>query len=371
MKGFILLVYAIVLNMILSSSCQNETLRLFAGKFTVAGEKGLYLFDLNGNEGTFKIVSESDAGPSPSYFCLSKERGLIYAANIVSEFKGIQGGGLTTLKFDSNGVVEKISELTIPNGGPCYISLSPDKGFLFIANYPKGSVVVVKLDESGVPVSITDFILYETGGEKVSHAHMIAPDPSGKRVYVTDLGLDQIVIYKFDTETGKLQQIPNGIVKLAEGAGPRHFVFSSDGTRMYVINELNSTISSFVAEVNGELTPLQTLTTLKKGFTGNSYCADIHIGKDGKYLYGSNRGENTLVVFNIATDGVLSLAGHMPCGGDWPRNFVIDPSGKFILVGNERSGNISLFKIDKKTGIPIAPGKDYKVPRPACLKFFI
>ena len=370
MKKFNLFIYAIILIMVFSSSCNSQPIRLFTGKYTEAGEKGLYLFDLNREEGTFKIVSESDAGPNPSYFCISRKNELIYAANEVMNFKGIRGGGVTTLRYDAKtGGIEKVNELTVPNGGPCFISLSPNDDFLFMANYSGGSIAVVKLDDKGMPISITDTILYEGEEGKDSHAHMISSDPAGKNVYVTDLGLDRIVIYNFDPVSGLLQQIPNGIVKLPKGAGPRHFVFSSDGTKMYVINELNSTISVFNVETNGELKSIQTVTTLTEGFKGESFCADIHIGENGDFLYGSNRGENTIVTFRIGSDGILTLAGHTSCEGDWPRNFVIDPSGKYILVGNQRSGNISLFRIDENTGIPIEPGKDYKITAPACLKF--
>ena len=370
MKKNSLLIYFIIPIMMFSSSCKNETIRLFTGTYTETGENGLYLFDLNREEGTFKLVSASDAGPNPSYFCISEKHALIYAANEEMNFKGIQGGGVTTLKYNAKtGIAEKINELAVPNGGPCYISLSSGDDFLFLANYSGGSVAVVKLDNNGVPVAITDTIIYKGEEGEVSHAHMISSDPSGKKIYVTDLGLDRIVIYDFDNLSGRLQQIPDGIVKLPKGAGPRHFVFNSDGTKMYVINELNSTVSFFNVNANGELKPVQTISTLREGFKGESFCADIHIGMSGDFLYGSNRGENTIVIFRIGPDGKLTLAGHTSCGGDWPRNFVIDPSGKYILVGNQRSGNISIFSIDEKTGIPSGTGKDYKITAPACLKF--
>ena len=173
---------------------------------------------------------------------------------------------------------------------------------------------------------------------------MIIPDPAGKRIYLTDLGLDQIFIYNLDPISGKLNQINNGMVNLPKGSGPRHFVFNSTGTKMYVINELNSTVSVLDIDGKGELHLVQTLTTLTEGFEGKNACADIHIGKNDKYLYGSNRGENTIVTYKIASDGTLTLAGHTSCGGNWPRNFVIDPSGEFLLVGNERSGDISIIQ---------------------------
>ena len=370
MKKSALFIYIILFIMIFSTSCNSQPVRLFTGKFTGPGEKGFYIFDLNREEGTFKLVSESDAGQNPSYFCISKKNGLIYASNEVMNFKGAKGGGISTLRYDAkSGGIEKINELAVPNGSPCFISLSHDDNFLFLANYTGGSVTVVKLNNKGIPVNITDTVTYKREEGKISHPHMISFDPAGKRVYLTDLGLDRIVIFNFDHQSGRLQQIQNVIVKFPKGTGPRHFVFNSDGTKMYVIGELNSTITVFNVEANGELKSIQNLTTLREGFKGESFCADIHIGKNGDFIYGSNRGENTIVTFRIGSDGKLSLAGHTSCGGNWPRNFVIDPSGKYILVGNQKSGNISLFSINENTGLPVEPGKDYKLTTPACLKF--
>jgi 6-phosphogluconolactonase len=203
-----------------------------------------------------------------------------------------------------------------------------------------------------------------------SHAHMILHDPAGSRVYVTDLGLDRIVIYDFDNKEGKLNQVENGIATFPKGSGPRHFVFNSDGSKLYVINELGSYISVFNAENKQGLTRVQDLPTVRNDYMGLNYCADIHLGKDGKFLYGSNRGENSIVTFKVGNDGLLSLAGHTSCGGDWPRNFVIDPSGKFILVGNQKSDSISVFRIDRKTGLLSRPVASAAVKMPACLKFF-
>ena len=345
--------YAVFLVMMFSTSCYSQPIRVFAAKYTEKDEKGFYLFDLNREDGTLKFLSESDAGPNPSYFCISKNNGLIYAANEVMKFNGVRGGGVTALSYDAkSGIVKKVNELVVPEGGPCYISLSPGEDYLFMASYSRGSIAVVKLDKNGIPERVTDTIKFVGNEGQASHPHMISFDPGGNKVYFTDLGLDRIVIYNFDTVYGHLQQIENSIINLPKGSGPRHFVFNSNGAKMYVICELNSTISVFDVGANGGLKSIQTLTTLGEGFKGENSCADIHLGKDGQYLYGSNRGENTIVVFRIGTDGRLALAGRTPSGGSWPRNFVIDPSGKYILVGNQKSGNISLFKIDEKSGIP-------------------
>jgi 6-phosphogluconolactonase len=370
MNKSVIIICTILLILMTSFTQSNDTIRLITGTYTEGNQKGLYIFDLNREAGTFHLVSSTDAGPNPSYFCISKKYSFIYAANEVEEFKGVKGGAVTTLSYDTKtGVASKAGELVVPNGGPAFIAISPADDFLLLANYSGGSVTVIKLNEKGIPVSVTDFISYKGGEGAVSHGHMISFDPSGKRVYLTDLGLDRIVIYDFDAVNGKLKQIPGGIAELPKGSGPRHFVFSKDGTRLYVINELNSTITFFNVNLKGQLQSVQTVSTLREDFKGKSYCADIHLGKNDKFLYGSNRGENTIVIFKVASDGKLTLAGRTSCGGEWPRNFVIDPSGRYLLVGNQNSGNISMFSIDEMTGLPVGPSKDYKIASPACLKF--
>jgi 6-phosphogluconolactonase len=369
MKKCFSIIFAISFIVLFTASCQIKTVRFFSSGYNAAGEKGFAVFDLNVDAGTFKLISETDAGSNPSYFCVSVKNGLVYAANETMEFNGVKGGGVTALKYTpETGTAYKVKELMVPKGGPCFISLSPGADFLLLASYSSASVAVVKLDDKGIPESVTDTISFPANEEKVSHPHMISFDPAGKKVYLTDLGLDRIVIFDFDAKSGNLKQIPNGIVNFTKGSGPRHFVFNSAGTKMYVICELNSTISVFDVNANGELSQIQTLSTLGDSFKGESACADIHLSPNEKYIYGSNRGENTIVVFNTGIDGKLSLAGRTSCGGNWPRNFVIDPSGKYLLVGNQRSGDISFFKIDEKTGIP-EYRDDCKFGTPACLKF--
>lgn len=367
-KRFI--IYLLLLAMGLTSTGCKKNLMLFAGGYTEGEAKGLSVFSFNLKSGSPDLRAESDAGPGPSYFCFSAKYELIYALNEVMELSGKPGGGLTTLKYNrENGQCEKLGELLIPYGGPCFISGSSDGGYLFLANYGSASIAVVKLDGSGIPERVTDSILYVTDTVNVSHPHMIQQDAAGKHVYVTDLGLDRIMIYDLDKINGKLILKENGIVEIPKGSGPRHFVFNASGDKMYLINELGSTMMVFNVDNKGGLQLKQTLNTLKEGFEGKSYCADIHISKDGKFLYGSNRGENTIVVFNIAEDGSLTVAGRSTCGGDWPRNFIIDPSGKFLLVGNQRSNQISVFRINTKTGIPEGPISDIKMAGAACLKF--
>jgi len=370
MKKAVVSLFTFLLVALIFSSCQTNPIRLFASGYNASGEKALAVYDLNRENGTFNKLSESDAGKDPSYFCISEKKGLIYAANEVMEFNGVKGGGVTTLKYNpENGSTQKVNELMVPKGGPCFITLSPNEDYLLLANYSSSSIAVVKLDSKGIPQNVTDTISFPANEGGPSHPHMIAFDPAGKKVYLTDLGLDRVVIYDFDTSAGVLRQMPDGVVSFTKGSGPRHFVFNQAGSKMYVICELNSTISVFDVNSNGGISLIQTLSTLGENYTGENACADIHLANSGQFLYGSNRGENTIVVFGVGNDGKLSFSGRTSCGGDWPRNFVIDPSGNYILVGNQKSGEISLFRIDQKTGIPNYMN-DTKFVTPSCLKFF-
>ncbi len=354
------------------SGCKKEEPKLFVGRFNKPGEKGMSVYELNKRKGELTLISEADAGPSPAFMCFSEQRGLVYAANEVMEFGGVFGGGITTLRYDSEkGSFDKVGEIHIPYGGPCHISLSHDGDYLLVANYPNGSVAVVRLDKNGIPEEITDIFLYLKESPNDSHAHMILHDPDGKRVYVTDLGMDRIVIYNLDPVNGKLIEVENGIITLPRRSGPRHFTFNADGSLLYLINEFGSTVMVYRVDEDKGLIHLQTIPTVREGFITDNYCADIHISKDGRFLYGSNRGENTIVIYRIEKDGTLSLAGHASCGGDWPRNFTFDPSGKFLIVGNQKSNYISVFKIDRKTGFPAGASKNYDIGMPVFHKFVL
>lgn len=370
MKNLRILRITLLLSGLLVCAACTENPRLYVGRFTKPGEEGMYVYELDKRKGELVLLQKVDAGPSPAFMCFSEEKGLVYAANEVMEFRGRFGGGVTTLKYDAEkDSFQKMNEIHIPYGGPCHISLSHCRDYLFLANYPNGSVVVVRLDANGIPESITDTILFLKESPDDSKAHMILHDPPGQRVYVSDLGLDRMVIYDFDRINGRLIELENGIVSVPQRSGPRHFAFNEKGTILYLINELGSTMMVFGIDAKEGLQLKQTLPTTREGYILDNYCADIHISNDGRFLYGSNRGENTIVIYNIGEDGTLTLAGHFSCGGDWPRNFTFDPSGKFLIVGNQKSNYISLFRINRKTGFPAGESKNYGIGIPAFHKF--
>ena len=367
-------------------SCVNSqtTSRLYVGGYTGrdGSDGGLRIIDVDLANGTFTPVSEADAGPSPSYICISKKHNMIYAANESGRTNedGVRVGLVTALKLDADmGKAEQVKQLDLPAGSACFVSLTPAEDFVLLASYGSGSITVVKLDGTGLPVEVTDTIVFRQEGVRSARGHMAAVSPYGK-VYITCLQLDKVMILDLDKSTGKLTQ--TGYANLAEGAGPRHFAFNKDGSKMYIINEVNLTMTVFNVARDGSLTEIQTISTLPPGvevIRGYS-TADVHFSKDGKFLYGSNRGHNSIVTFKMAEDGTLTFVGITPCGGNHPRNFTLDPSGNYILVANTNASpnpelygptpeNIALFKIDKKTGLPIAHGEIYITRQPSCLKF--
>lgn len=363
--------YSLFCSLLLSALCFSQNI-LVTGRMTNGGGEGINIFNFNPKDGNLSLISKSETGPNPSFLCFSEKGSLIYAANEVNRLNGKRGGGVSTLEYNKDFTsVSKVNEISVPNGAPCYVSVSPDNDYLFTANYTGSSVAVFKLDKNGIPEKISDTIKFLPREKKVSHPHMISYDPSGKRIYLTDLGFDRIMIYTLDKSTGKLNSLYENGISLPAGTGPRHFVFNKKGTRLYVIGEVKSTVSVFDVNDKDGLVLLQTISTLAETFKGTNASADLHIDKSEKFLYGSNRGENTIVAFRIGKDGLLTLAGSGSCGGEVPRNFALDPSGKYLLSGNQRTGNIAVLGIDPKTGVPSNKLQEVALPGAVCLKFFI
>src|SRR4029079_16909086 len=249
------------------------------------------------------------------------------------------------------------------------------KRTLLVANYTGGNVSVFPLRSDGTLGMVADVKQHEGSGpkeqQKGPHAHCIIFDRAERHALAADLGIDKVMIYRFDRATGKLSPAKQLFAELKPGAGPRHLSFHPSGKFLYVISELDSTMSTFkYDEREGTLTMIETVSTFPGDFTGTSYCADVHVSPSGRFLYGSNRGHNSIVVFEIdPRTGKPKLVEHVSTEGDWPRNSTIDPSGKFLLVANQRSENVVTFNIDEGTGRLTPAGHNEQIPSPVCLKF--
>jgi len=249
---------------------------------------------------------------------------------------------------------------------PCHIGIAADGKFLAVSNYTGGSVAIFKLGKNGELIPNPQFIDHKVlDSASTSHAH--SAKFTENELFVADLGLDAVLRYTLKNENWVPYQQPP--LEMAPKAGPRHFTFGQEGKFLYVINELNSTITVLERKADYSFNELETLSTLAPDFQGESFCADIHLSKDGKFLYGSNRGENTIVIFEVdQTTGKLGLVGRESVNGDWPRNFGIDPSGNFLLVANQRSNNISVYKRNAGDGT-LSFLHEVQMPSPVCLEF--
>jgi len=344
----------------LMSSCNMGENMFIASGYSRDGAADVLLCRLNGN-GSIDKISEIIVGDNPSYFTLGRG-GLIYLVNEVDTFNTKAGGGITTLRYNKKSKsLEKVSSMNQGGGGPCHIEVSVDGKFLITSNYGSGSVSVLRLNGEGIPEKVTDVIFY---GEK-SHPHMTIHNPRLHTYYVSDLGLDRVHQLKLDTTLGLLMNADIAYFNGEPGSGPRHMAIDKSSANLYVINELNSTATVYNI-LSDTMTAKQTVSALPEEFTEKSYCADIHLSRNGKKIYGSNRGHNSIVTFRVGVDGKLSEPSHRDCGGNWPRNFAVSPSGKFFLVANQRSDEISVVREGAHSDEAVS---SLTLNAPSCVRF--
>jgi len=351
---------------------QNENIqKLYVGTYTSEGSEGIYLCNFNSESGEISLDKTFKGVDNPSFLKVSTNKKYLYSVSRTTPEIEKSGGFVIAYKIGKNGTLHFLNKQISNGAAPCHIDVSPDGKFAAIATYSGRTTSVYPINESGSLQPASSIVdnnkTLNVSEEVVSHAHSIKFSPFDGKVYSADLGTDQLNI--FVNENGVLTPEKQNYVKLEKGAGPRHFEFGANGKIIYVINELNSTISVLKVE-SGVWNNIQNISTLPPDFEGKSYCADIHISNDGKYLYGSNRGHNSIAIFEInPSSNELTFKGTVLVEGDWPRNFVLSPNGKFMLVANQRSGNITIFKISSENGMPEFTGKDIKLPAPVCLEF--
>ncbi len=332
---------------------------------------------MNLASGELKHVATTKGVKDPSFLALAPGRRYLYAVNEVEEFAGKKSGALSAFAVDARtGELRLLNQQPTLGAHPCYVVVDRTGRFVLVANYTGGNVAVLPVRSDGSLGEATD--MKQDSGSSINaerqdgpHAHCIVLDPANRFAYACDLGTDKIMIFRYDGRRGKL--IPNRApwVTVKPGAGPRHLTFHPSGKYAYVINELHATVTVFaVAPAQGNLKDVQTIATLPADFTSPNTSADIHVSPDGRFLYCSNRGHDSIAAFAIdSRSGQLTFIAHESTGGKTPRNFAIDPTGAFLLVANQNSDNIVTFRRDTKTGRLSATGKLAEVPSPVCLKF--
>jgi len=355
-------------------SIQNHRFTMFVGTYTSGKSEGIYGYHMPGPMASGVTRFTSSKSVNPSFLAINKGTTYVYAVNEVGEYAGKPGGGVSAFKIES-GNLRLLNEQATLGADPCYVAIDRNRKNALVANYTGGSVTVLPIRSDGTLSMATDLRQHEGSGpkeqQKGPHAHCVILDRSERHALVADLGIDKVMIYQFDSAKGKLLPNKQPFAELQAGAGPRHLTFHPNGKFLYAINELDSTITAFdYDERNGTLAHIDTVPTLPGDFSGVSYCADVHISSSGHFLYGSNRGHNSIVVFEIDQhSGKLKLIEHVSTQGDWPRNFAIDPVGMFLWVANQRSDNIVAFAIDRNTGRLTPTAYNEQIPSPVCLKF--
>ncbi|WP_274364247.1 lactonase family protein [Paenibacillus thermotolerans] len=341
--------------------------KLLVGTYAQADQPGIVLMSLESSNGEMKAVSSVSGIDNPSFLTYDPERSIVYS---VSE---TEDGQVYAYKLDrETGEFSFLNKRTTDGAYPCHILQSGD--ILIVANYGGGSISVYPIMEDGTVGEMSDHHRYSGTGarpdrQEAPHAHSVFSDRRGRYFYVSDLGLDTIHIYEIDRTTNKL--LPAGECRLTPGAGPRHMAFHSVEPFAFCINELDSSISAFrVDEETGALASVGTVSTLPDGFAGANTCADIHISPCGQFLYGSNRGHDSVAIYRIDLEtGSLTPAGHESVRGRSPRNFVISSDGQFLLAANQDSGNIAVFRVTGDTGRLESVEENRSVAKPVCLKF--
>lgn len=350
----------------------KQTYYAYIGSYAEPEGPGLYACTYNENDGQLSVIEQISGLKDPTFLTVDDTNQKLYAISTYFDEQGAKQGEARSFQIQPDGKLSLLNRQ--PTVGPtCHITLDHDKRCLIVSSYHGGMVGVCPIEPDGTIGAITDVQQHEGSSvhpnQQSPHPHSVFLDKNNRYAICCDLGVDRIYIYKLDAESGRL--LPHGQTRVQAGAGPRHLVFHPSQDYVYVINELNSTITVFAYDGDaGTLREIETVSTLPEAYNGDNACADIHISQDGNYLYGSNRGHDSIVVYRVdSSSGKLSLVEHVPAGGKHPRNFAISPDDRFVLVANRDTNNVVTFSRDAETGKLRHTGIELQVSKPVCVKF--
>jgi 6-phosphogluconolactonase len=356
---------------------QPEQNLVYVGTYTSRGAEGIYAYRYDPDAGTLTALGVTTGIVNPTFLAVQPNGRSLYAVNEVGEIDGQPGGALSAYQVDpTTGDLTFLNRQSTIGQGPCHVTVDQTGRYAMVANYGSGSVAMLPILEDGSLGEACDFHQHEGSGpnprrQQGPHAHSVTISPDNRFAFVADLGLDKMMIYQIDLAQGKL--VPNEVpfASTYPGAGPRHFAFHPNQRFAYVINEMGSTVTVFAYDAaQGTLDELQTLSTLPDGFEGRTHCADIHLSQSGEYLYGSNRGHDSIALFKVNVHaGTLTPIGHQSVLGKTPRNFGLAPNGEYLLAANQDSNTIVAFRVDKESGELSPTGHVTQVPAPVCIQW--
>jgi 6-phosphogluconolactonase len=350
---------------------------VFVGTYTEGKSKGIYRFTMDLNSGELtggELVAET---VHPSFLAIHPNHRFLYSVSEISDFAGKHSGAVSAFALDpANGKLSPLNSQPSGGDGPCHLVVDRAGKHVLVANYGGGNASVLPIGSDGRLGQATAFVQHKGSSvnkerQEGPHAHSINLDPANHFAVVADLGLDKVQVYKYDSDKGSLTPNDPPAVATAAGAGPRHFAFHPSAPFAYAINELDCTVLALGYDASkGKFTPLKAVTTLPEPYKPEYSTAEVQVHPNGRFLYGSNRGQNSIAIFSIdPKSGQLTPAGHQSAGIKTPRNFGIDPTGTFLIVANQDSDSLVVFRIDPQTGALTPVGHKVTVPMPVCVKF--
>lgn len=349
---------------------------------------GIHLFQVDRATGAMTPCGLTKMGTSPSCLVFNKTKTHLYSANETERIGTDESGSISAFTVSpTDGQLTLLNTVSSGGKGPAYVSLHPSGRFLLVANYFGGSIAVIPIQPDGSLGTACDVKKDEgivgprkatnapTGsfafsGHDQTHAHMVESDPSGRFVLSVDLGLDQILLWRFDDKKGVLNPNDPPFVSLPAGDGPRHFAFHPNGRYLYSIQEEGSNIVMFEYDAErGSIAPRQTISSLPPGFAGSNFCSEIMVSTDGRFVYAGNRLHDSIAIFSVGENGGLTFVTEEWTRGNYPRSFNFDPSGQFLYSCNQRADNIAVFRVDQKSGVPAFTGHYTPVGNPSIVVF--
>lgn len=351
-----------------------DTIRVYIGTYTGGESKGIYTCEISEQDGSLHNVRLAAENSNPSYLAIHPGGKFLYSVNEVSNYKSARSGSATAFRIEGDHLV-KINDQSTVGDGPCYISVDASGKFALVANYAGGSVVAFPIAADGSLQAHSAFVQHEGSSvnpdrQKEPHAHSINMDRENRFAIAADLGLDKVLVYKLDRDAGTLTPNEPAFAKVPPGSGPRHLSFTPNGKFAYVNGEMSNTVIGMKYDPKrGAFEVMQTLSTLPEDWHGASTTAQTEVHPNGKFLYVSNRGHDSIAIYQVDRSGRLTYIENVSTGGKTPRNFEIDPSGKFLVAANQDSNNLVVFKIDAKTGRLKKTGNEIRVGKPVCVKF--
>jgi 6-phosphogluconolactonase len=348
---------------------------VYVGTYTQGKSQGINRFRMDRATGKLTPAGVVPVADNPSFLAIHPNHRFLYAVNEIGNFGGQKSGAVSAFAIDAqSGNLTLLNQQPSRGDGPCHLAVDKSGKSLLVANYGGGSVAALPIESDGRLGPATAFIQHQGSSanpqrQEGPHAHCVVFDRANRLAFAADLGLDKILVYRFDASKGTLVPHDPPAASVAPGSGPRHFVFHPNNRFAYVINEISSTVTAFHYDSRkGSLETMQTISTLPPGFTGNNSGAEIVVHPSGKFLYGSNRGHDSIVIYAVdSSTGRLTLIGHEPTQGKTPRNFAIDPTGTYLLAANQDSDSVVVFRIDATSGKLQPTGQTLEVPKPVCV----